>query len=201
MNNGKFLIYGEKELNYLKSRDQKLGLAIDKIGMIKREVRTDNFEALIMSIVSQQISRKAADSIWNRLVDKFSTISASAFASADLNELHNCGISMRKAGYIKEISEAVTSGAIDFEKFYSMNDDEIIDKLSSLPGVGVWTAEMFLIFSMCRMDVVSWGDLAIRRGMMKLYGLKELTQEQFEKYRKSYSPYGSIASLYIWALS
>ncbi|MCL2767475.1 MAG: DNA-3-methyladenine glycosylase 2 family protein, partial [Synergistaceae bacterium] len=71
----------------------------------------------------------------------------------------------------------------------------------SLPGIGIWTAEMFLIFSMRRMDVVSWGDLAIRRGMMKIYGLKDLTKEEFEKYRKRYSPYGSVASLYIWASS
>ena len=196
-----FLIYGEKELSYLKSRDKKLALAIDELGMIRREVRTDHFEALAMSIVSQQISRKAADSIWNRLKDKFSAVSAPIFANADLDDLHKCGISLRKAGYIKGIAEAVMNKVIDFDEFTSMGDDEIIKKLSSLPGIGIWTAEMFLIFSMCRMDVVSWGDLAIRRGMINLYGLKELTREQFEKYRKRYSPYGSVASLYIWASS
>jgi len=201
MNSENFLIYGEKELNYLKSRDKKLGLAIDKLGMIKRAVRRDHFEALIMSIVSQQISRKAADSIWNRITDKFPAMSAVTFANADPNELHKCGMSLRKAGYIKGIAEAVMNRDIDFDKFISMSDDEIISVLSSLPGIGVWTAEMFLIFSMRRMDVVSWGDLAIRRGMMNLYGLKELSREQFEKYRKKYSPYGSVASLYIWATS
>ncbi|MCL1876293.1 MAG: DNA-3-methyladenine glycosylase [Synergistaceae bacterium] len=199
--NDNFLVYGEKELNYLKSRDKTLGMAIDEIGIIRREARADHFEALIMSIVSQQISRKAADSIWNRLVDKFSAVSAPTLVGADLNDLHKCGISLRKAGYIKGISEAVINGDINFNEFVSMSDGEIISKLSSLRGIGVWTAEMFLIFSMRRMDVVSWGDLAIRRGMMKLYGLKELTQGQFEIYRKRYSPYGSIASLYIWALS
>jgi len=196
-----YLSYGEKELSYLKKRDKKLGLAIDKIGMIRREARPDHFEALVMSIVSQQISRKAADSIWDRLNNKFSIMSASVIVNADLNDLHKCGISLRKAGYFKGLAEAVMSGDVDFGEFDSMSDDEIIKKLSSLRGIGVWTAEMFLIFSMCRMDVVSWGDLAIRRGMMDLYGLKELTKEQFKKYRKRYSPYGSIASLYIWALS
>lgn len=196
-----FLVFGEKELSYLKSRDAKLGLAIDRLGIIRREARPDHFEALIMSIVSQQISRKAADSIWNRLMDKYSVVSAPVFANSDQFDLHKCGISLRKAGYIKGFAEAVMNGCIDFEKFISMSDDEIIEKLSSLPGIGIWTAEMFLIFSMRRMDVVSWGDLAIRRGMMKIYGLKDLTKEEFEKYRKRYSPYGSVASLYIWASS
>ena len=73
--------------------------------------------------------------------------------------------------------------------------------LSALDGVGVWTAEMLLIFSLQRPDVVSWGDLAIRRGMMALYGLNSLTRTQFDNYRKRYSPYGSVASLYLWALA
>jgi len=201
MRKEKFFLYGEKEINYLKTRDKKLGLVIDNLGIIRREVREDHFEALAMSIVSQQISRKAADSIWNRLLDKFSVVSAEVFAGADTDDLRKCGLSSRKSGYIKGVAEAVVNKVINFDEFSSLGDDEIISKLSSLPGIGIWTAEMFLIFSMCRMDVVSWGDLAIRRGMMKLYGLKELSKEQFEEYRKGYSPYGSIASLYIWASS
>ena len=82
-----------------------------------------------------------------------------------------------------------------------MPDDEVIGLLSSLPGIGVWTAEMLLIFSLGRMDVLSYGDLAIRRGLCKLYGHKTLTKEQFARYKKRYSPYGSIASLYLWRLS
>ena len=196
-----YFTYGEQETNYLKSRDETLGQAIGKIGMIRREVRKDNFEALNMSIVSQQISRKAADSIWNRLVDKFGVISAESISNADLNDIQKCGMSLRKAGYIKGLARAVMNGEIIFDELVPMSDDEIIAKLSSFPGIGVWTAEMFLIFSMCRMDVLSWGDLAIRRGMMNLYGLSDLTREQFEKYRIKYSPYGSVASLYLWASS
>jgi DNA-3-methyladenine glycosylase II len=102
---------------------------------------------------------------------------------------------------IKGIGDAVVYGEIDFSRFAEMQDDEIVRELSSLNGVGVWTAEMFLIFALCRPDVVSWGDLAIRRGMMNLYGLKGLTKDRFERHRKRYSPYGSVASLYLWALS
>ena len=110
-------------------------------------------------------------------------------------------MTLKKAGYIKGIAEAAISGEVDFNKLHTLEDEEIIRKLSSLKGVGVWTAEMLLIFSLCRPDVVSYKDLAICRGMMNLYGLKELPKEKFERYRKRYSPYGSVASLYLWAIS
>lgn len=110
-------------------------------------------------------------------------------------------MTLRKAEYIKGIASAALTGEVDFSKLHTLTDEEIIKKLSSLNGVGIWTAEMLLIFSLCRPDVVSYGDLAIRRGMMNLYGLKELPKEKFNRYRKKYSPYGSVASLYLWELS
>jgi DNA-3-methyladenine glycosylase II len=102
---------------------------------------------------------------------------------------------------MKDIAEAALSGELDLNTFHTLPDDEIIKRLSSLNGIGVWTAEMLLIFSLCRPDVVSWSDLGIRRGMMNLYGLKKLGKEQFERHRRRYSPYGSTASLYLWKLS
>jgi len=81
-----------------------------------------------------------------------------------------------------------------------MEDSEVIAKLSALRGVGVWTAEMLLIFSLQRSDVLSWGDLAIKKGIMKLYGLESLSREQFEEYRRLFSPYNSVASLYLWEI-
>ena len=77
----------------------------------------------------------------------------------------------------------------------------MIRKLSALNGIGVWTAEMLRIFSLCRPDVLSWGDLGIRRGMALLYGDRELTRERFERRRKRYSPYGSVVSLYLWSIA
>jgi 3-methyladenine DNA glycosylase/8-oxoguanine DNA glycosylase len=108
---------------------------------------------------------------------------------------------MRKANYIKGIGEAAVSGELDLAGLRDMTDALVVERLSSLPGIGVWTAEMLLIFSLCRPDVVSWGDLAIRRGMMNLYGQKDLSRAQFDRFRKRYSPCGSVASLYLWALS
>jgi len=193
--------YGQAEIGYLKRRDKKLGRAIDAIGTIERPVIPDLFTALVKSIVAQQISRKAADTVWGRLCVKYLEITPWSIASADVSDIQGCGLSMRKARYIKGIGQAVIGGELNLLELSKMPDDEVIRKLSSLPGIGVWTAEMLLIFSLGRPDVVSWKDLGIRRGMMKLYGLKELTKDQFDRYRKRYSPCGSVASLYLWAWS
>lgn len=193
--------YSQKEIDYLKSKDKKLGAAIDRIGMIKRRITPDTFTALISSVVGQQISSKAADTVWNRLLSLLGSITPESIAQAELSEIQGCGMSVRKASYIKGIAEAAISGEVDFGTLHTLTDEEIIKRLSSLHGVGVWTAEMLLIFSLSRPDVVSYKDLAICRGMMKLYDLKELPKEKFERYKKRYSPYGSVASLYLWALS
>jgi DNA-3-methyladenine glycosylase II len=193
--------YGQAEIDYLTRRDRRLGRAIGHIGMIERQVMPDLFKALAHSVVAQQISRKAADTVWGRLCERLSDVTPHKVASTDVSDIQQCGLSMRKARYIKGIGEAASQGDLDLLELKEMPDDGVIEKLSSLPGIGVWTAEMLLIFSLCRPDVVSWGDLAIRRGMMNLYGLKELSKKQFDRFRKRYSPCGSVASLYLWALS
>ncbi len=193
--------YGQAEIKYLKYRDEKLGKAIESIGKIEREITPDLFEALVKIIISQQISSKAAATIWTRLCEKLWEITPNSIANAGKFHIQKCGLSMRKAGYIKGIADKVISGDLDLSEIRKMPDVEIIKKLSSFEGIGTWTSEMFLIFSLSRPDVFSWGDLAIRRGIMNLYGLSALTKEQFEQYRIRYSPYGSTASLYLWELS
>lgn len=193
--------YGPNEIAHLKRRDKKLGAAIDCIGMIQRKITPDPFTALISSIVSQQISKKAAETVWDRLSALVGRITPDNLARVSLAEIQCCGMSTRKAGYVQGIADSALAGTVNFDILHSLSDEEIIKQLSSLHGVGVWTAEMLLIFSLCRPDVVSYGDLAIRRGMMNLYGLRTLTKEKFDRYRKRYSPYGSVASLYLWELS
>ena len=193
--------YGQKEIDYLKERDKVLGRAIGEVGIIRRPVIPDLFTALIRNIVGQQISSKAANTVWNRVLNRYSPITPETIMAITTEEIQKCGMSNRKANYIKGIAEAVVQGKLNLSELEHLPDDEVIKRLSSLPGIGVWTAEMLMIFSMQRPDVVSWGDLAIRRGMMTLYGLKDLTREQFHEYRKRYSPYGSVASLYLWVIS
>ena len=155
----------------------------------------------LLGISGQQISSKAANTVWNRVLNRYSPITPETIMAITTEEIQKCGMSNRKANYIKGIAEAVVQGKLNLSELEHLPDDEVIKRLSSLPGIGVWTAEMLMIFSMQRPDVVSWGDLAIRRGMMTLYGLKDLTREQFHEYRKRYSPYGSVASLYLWVIS
>jgi 3-methyladenine DNA glycosylase/8-oxoguanine DNA glycosylase len=196
-----FFNYGKTEIDYLRKKDKRLGRAIDEIGIIERPVTPDLFTALVSSIISQQISAKAAVTVRSRMQERLGAITPETIASASVEEIQQCGLSTRKAGYIKGIGMAIVQEELDISGLHELSDEEVIARLSALKGVGTWTAEMLLIFSMERPDVVSWDDLAIRRGMMKLYGHKTLTKEQFERYRKRYSPYGSVASLYLWAVS
>lgn len=193
--------YTQQALDYLSARDAKLGGAIARIGWIKREVNPDIFASLVHSIVSQQISRKAAATVWQRLQARCGEVSWQNINAVPADQVQQCGLSLRKVGYIKALGEAVASGRLDVAALTDLGDQEIVQTLSALPGIGVWTAEMLLIFSLGRPDVVSWGDLAIRRGMIVLYGLESLPRQQFEAYRQRYTPYGSVASLYLWAVS
>lgn len=196
-----YFAYGDTEITYLKKKDRKLGEAIDRIGYIQREVKPDTFLAVIDCIISQQISSKAADTVLERLQSLLGRITPENIAMAEETTIQKCGMSMRKVSYIKGIGRAVLDGTLDLDALRNLPDEEAIKHLVKMPGIGVWSAEMLLLFSFCRPDVVSYGDLAIRRGMMNLYGLEELTKDRFLYYRKRYSPYGSVASLYLWRLS
>ncbi len=193
--------YGPKEIEHLKKKDKKLGAAIDRIGPIERETKPDLFVAMVDSIISQQISGKAADTILDRLCALLDGITADKLAATGLERIQQCGMTMRKAGYIKNLATLVADSALDLDGLRALPDDEVIRRLVKIDGIGVWTAEMLLLFALGRPDIVSYGDLAIRRGMMNLYGLKELPKAKFDRYRKRYSPYGSVASLYLWRLS
>ena len=193
--------YGAKELDYLRKKDKKLAAAIDRIGLLERAIIPDLFTALIRNIVAQQISKEAMVTIWGRMKERFGDITPTRFGSLSAGEIQSCGMSMRKAEYICGVSQAAMQGDLDLAALGDLSDEEVIERLSSLRGVGRWTAEMLLIFSMERPDVLSHGDLAIRRGIMTLYGHKTLDKERFERYKKRYSPYGSTASLYLWEIS
>jgi DNA-3-methyladenine glycosylase II len=117
------------------------------------------------------------------------------------SELQSCGISFRKASYIRNAAEKVADGSLDIEALRLKTDVDVCAELTKLDGIGVWTVEMLMLFSMQRPDILSFGDLAIHRGMMTLYRHRKITRELFEKYRRRYSPYGSVASLYLWAIA
>ena len=196
-----FFQYGQKETDYLKKKDKRLAEVIDRIGPVQREIIPDLFAGLVNSIVGQQISTKAFITIWNRIKDLFGTVTPENILSKSAEELQKCGITMKKSVYIRNIAIDIINGTLNLDELYKLPDNEVCRRLSSLNGIGIWTAEMLMTFSMQRSDVLSWDDLAIRRGIMMLYGHKKLDKNLFARYKKRYSPYGSVASLYLWELS
>lgn len=110
-------------------------------------------------------------------------------------------MTFKKTEYILDFCQQVHSGAFDIDAVEAMTDEEAIEALSALKGIGVWTAEMILTFCLMRPDVVSYGDLAIQRGMRMLYRHRKIDREKFNRYRRRYSPYGTVASLYLWAIA
>ncbi len=196
-----FFQYGDAETEYLKQRDPKLGALIDRIGTVEREVDPDLFSAVVHHIVGQQISTKAQATIWNRMRDAFGTVNAEAVLAAGTDKLQAFGISYRKAEYITDFAERVASGEFDLSDIENRTDAEAVQALSSLRGIGVWTAEMILLFCMQRPDVFSYDDLAIQRGLRMVYHHRKIDRKLFEKYRRRFSPCCSVASLYLWAVA
>ena len=193
--------YGDAEISHLKKRDKTLGAIIDVIGPIKREVRPDLFSSLIKSIVGQQISTKAQVTVWGRMVNGLSEITPKTILACSEAEIQSFGITFKKASYIRGAAERAADGRLGINALHLKSDAEVNDELVKIDGIGVWTAEMLMLFSMQRPDILSYGDLAILRGMRMLYRHKKITKELFEKYRRRYSPYGSVASLYLWEIA
>ena len=193
--------YSQKELDYLSARDPLLGGVIRAVGFIERTVEEDVFSAVVHHIIGQQISMRAQETVWRRLQELLGEVTPDTLAEADVEAVKGCGMTYRKADYIRDFAQKVRSGEFDAEALRAMEDGEAVKALSALRGVGEWTAEMLLLFCLQRRDVLSYGDLGIRRGMMKLYGWEEMTKAQFEECRERYSPYGSVASFYLWAVN
>ena len=193
--------YGEKEISYLKNKDKKLAGVIEKVGLIEREMDPELFSALVHHIVGQQISTKAQATIWERMKNSFGSVTPERVLNASVDEIRSFGISLRKVEYIKEFAEKVHTGEFDIEAAEKMEDDELIKYLTTLKGVGVWTAEMILLFCLQRPNVFSFDDLAIQRGLRMVYHHRKIDRKLFEKYRRRFSPYCSVASLYLWAVS
>lgn len=197
-----FFPYGDKELNYLKAKDPQLEAVIDQVGYIEWPVDPDLFGATVRHIVGQQISGAAQATIWQRFKTQFKNkVTAKKILDLGVADIQKLGISFRKASYIIKLAEAVQNGQIDFKKLPEMTDEEVIVQLSALPGIGPWTAQMLLLSSLMRTDVLSYGDFGIQRGLRMIYHHRKITPALFAKYRRRYSPYGTIAAFYIWEVA
>lgn len=157
-----------------------------------------SFAALAEAIVAQQLSGKVAEVIWGRVKTLLNNrIEPEEVLKAEFDELRKCGLSSRKAEYIQSLATKVISKEVDFNNIENRSNQEIIDMLVKVKGIGPWTAEMFLMFSLGREDVFSVLDLGLRNGLQKLYK-KEMTHEEMMEISKKWSPYQSVVSHYLW---
>ena len=193
--------YGEKEIEYLKSKDRRLAEVIDRVGHIDRAIDSDLFSSVVHHIIGQQISTKAQQTLWRRMNEKFGEITSEIIRNTEIAELQSVGMTFKKAEYIKDFCEKIHSGEFDLTAVERMSDEDAIAALAGLKGVGVWTAEMILLFCLQRPNILSYGDLAIQRGMRMVYHHRKIDRKLFEKYRRRLSPYCSVASLYFWAVA
>lgn len=186
-------------LNHLR-KDRKLAKVIDRIGEFNLSLTKNPYESLVEAIITQQLSAKAADSIST----KFRTIYGKFPKPSDVMEtsdakLRKAGLSYMKVSYIKDLSKKVESKEIRLSYMKNLSDEEIIVQLTQVKGIGRWTAEMFLIFSLGRLDVLPVGDLGLRKGIKNLYSLEELPEkEQIERIAEKWRPYRSVATWYLW---
>ena len=196
-----YFSYGETELAYLRQKDKRLCEVIDRIGHIDRTVDTDLFSSVIHHIIGQQISTKAQATVWQRMCGALGEVNAETILAAGIPKLQSLGMTFRKAEYITDFAGKVHSGTFRLDAIERMCDEEAILALSSLKGIGVWTAEMILLFCLQRPDIFSYDDLAIQRGLRMIYHHRSIDRRLFEKYRHRFHPYCSVASLYLWAVA
>ncbi len=193
--------YGEKETAYLKSKDKTLGRYIEEIGHIYREIDSDLFSSVVHHIIGQQISSKSQATVWRRMRENLGEINSEKVAAATVEQLQSFGMTFKKAAYICDFAEKVRNKQFDLEGLRTKTDAEAISALVQLKGIGVWTAEMILIFCLQRPNVLSYGDLAVLRGLRMIYRIDSVDRIFFEECRRRFSPYCSTASLYLWAVA
>ena len=174
---------------------------IRRAGPFTLQLHRNRFKALVLTIIGQQISGKAAASIRAKLINhlKPRQISAESIARLSLQELRSVGVSPQKAGYLLDLAERVASGNLVLSRMSRMEDAEVIEALIQVKGIGVWTAQMFLIFSLGRLDVFPHDDLGVRVAIRNLYGLEELPNKEIgHRIAAPWRPYASVASWYCW---
>ncbi|MEO6109608.1 MAG: DNA-3-methyladenine glycosylase [Candidatus Saccharimonadales bacterium] len=190
--------------DYLASVDPTLTPVIAKAGLPTITPHKNYYQELVESIVSQQLSVKAARTIMNRFLDLFpgdEFPTPGQILEKDVEAFRGVGLSRQKATYIQDLAVKVLEKSVEFNHLDSLTNEEIIAELTKIKGVGVWTVHMFLLFCMGRMDVLPTGDLGIKNGIYALYDLKEKpTPEEMEKIAKKHKwhPYESVASWYVW---
>jgi DNA-3-methyladenine glycosylase II len=194
----------------LAKNDPTMAALIERIGKIDIEERlrrrneerpADAYGALLRSIVGQQVSTKAARAIYNRVLGLFAgkTPSPQQLLAVSEAELRGAGLSGRKVEYIRDLAQHVLDGELELDRLGELDDEQVIEEIVAIRGLGRWTAEMFLLFHLERPDVLSGGDLGIRKAIQIEYGMEEMpTPQETVAFGERFSPHRSLASIYLW---
>ena len=183
----------------LKKKDKKLGKIIEKYQQDFLYSKSDPFLTLARSIVGQQISVKAAQSIWDKLIFKIGKINPNIIIKTHSNRLKSAGLSRQKVQYLKNLSIAFLNNDLKIKSWDTMSDEDIISDLTKIKGIGRWTAEMFLIFNLCREDVFPLDDIGMIKGICKIYNQAyPIKKEILIQIGNKWKPYRSVATWYLW---
>ena len=188
-------------LSHLRGSDSRLAALIDRIGPYSIAYRPPEFATLARSVVYQQLSGKAAATIFGRLEQAVhpDPVTASSLSGLTVEELRALGLSQQKTSYLHALAEMTLSSKIDFALLPALPDEDVIAHLTAVKGIGAWTAQMFLIFALRRPDVLPTGDLGVRNAMQRLYRLKTPpVPSRMERIARPWRPFSSVACWYLW---
>lgn len=191
--------YWQQAANELAERDAVLRGLVDRFQGLALGSRGDAFSTLARSIVGQQISVKAAQSVWNRLAERLDAVTPASLGRCRMPALRACGLSRQKAGYLKDLAKRFRDGTLDAARWQALDDEVLIAELIQVKGIGRWTAEMFLMFYLARPDVLPLGDLGLRRAMQLHYNRgRALSVPRMQKIGAAWAPWRSVATWYMW---
>jgi DNA-3-methyladenine glycosylase II len=190
----------KEAIHHLRRSDPVLSSIIERVGEYGIRFRNPDFETLVKSIVSQQLSGRVASVIFGRLNSAVGgKVTPENILKLRPSRMRTLGLSGQKTAYIRDLARHARDGTVIFEDLADLSDQEVIGRLTQVKGIGVWTVHMFLIFALQRHDILPTGDLGIRNAIRKAYGLAELpTPAQMETMAERWRPYCSVASWYLW---
>lgn len=201
MNNAIRITHRDPSIEHLATVDQPLAKLINLIGEYTLNLRTDYYAALLRAIIGQQLSVKVAGAIWSRLACLCQPLNPENILSLDGRILREAGLSHTKINYIQDLSRRVISGELDLATFLRLPDEEVISILTQVKGIGCWTAQMFLIFSLGRMDVLALEDTGLQRAANWLYAPDNMPgRAEMQSYGEKWRPFRTVASLYLWEI-
>lgn len=191
--------YWERACAHLMKKDRVMRRLVPKFGELRLESRGDAFVTLARSVVGQQISVKAAQTVWDRFQAQMRRVTPGAVLKLDVDAMRASGLSARKVEYLQDLSKHFADKRVHVKDWSGMDDEAIIEELVAIRGIGRWTAEMFLIFHLMRPDVLPVDDVGLINGVSRLYFSEEaVSRSELREVAQAWAPYRSVATWYIW---